>query len=80
MLYAKVHLDETLQKFPIDFLDEKQKQVIEGLKGKSGMFELTSGNSGLEQTKYQIRYSFEGDSTSGEQFLDMINSLYIFSK
>ena len=80
VLYANVDLDETIHKFPIDFLDERQKLVFERLKGKSGMFELTSGASELDQTKYQISYTFEGNSSSGEQFLDMINSLYIFSK
>ena len=80
VLYANIDLDETLHKFPIDFLDERQKLVFERLKGKSGMFELTSGESELDQTKYQISYTFEGNSSSGEQFLDMINSLYIFSK
>ena len=80
VLYANVDLDEALQKFPIDFLDERQKRVIDRLKGKSGRLELTSGYSDLDHTNYQISYSFDGDVNSGEQFLEMINSLYIFSK
>ncbi len=80
VLYANVDLDEALHKFPIDFLDERQKRVIDRLKGKSGVFELTSGKSQVDFTKYQLSYTFDGDSSSGEQFLDMINSLYIFSK
>jgi len=80
VLYAKVDLDESLSKFPIEFLDEKQKLVLDRMKGTSGMIELTSGRSELNSTKYNIEYYFEGDSSSGKQFLDMINSLYIFSK
>lgn len=80
VLYAKVDLDESLQKFPIEFLDERQKLVLDRMKGTSGTIELTSGRSGLNSTKYNIEYYFEGDSSSGKQFLDMINSLYIFSK
>ena len=80
VLYANVNLDEALHKFPIDFLDERQKLVIDRLKGKSGVFELTSGKSQVDFTKYQLSYTFDGDSSSGEQFLDVINSIYIFSK
>ena len=80
VLYAKVDLDESLSKFPIEFLDERQKLVLDRMKGTSGMIELTSGRSELNSTKYNIEYYFEGDGSSGKQFLDMINSLYIFSK
>ncbi len=80
VLYASIDLDETLQKFPIDFLDERQKRVIDRMKGNSGRIELTSGNSGMEHTQYKMSYSFEQGGDSGKQFLDMINSLYIFSK
>lgn len=80
VLYASVDLDETFQKIPFDFLDERQKNVIDRMKGKSGRIELTSGNSELDHTKYKMTYSFEQGGDSGKQFLDIINSLYIFSK
>ena len=80
VLYASVDLDETFQKIPFDFLDERQKNVIDRMKGKSGIIELTSGNSELDHTKYKMTYSFEQGGDSGKQFLDIINSLYIFSK
>jgi hypothetical protein len=80
VLYANVDLDETFQKFPIDFLDERQKRVIDRMKGNSGRIELTSGDSELDHTHYKMSYSFEQGGDSGKQFLDMINSLYIFSK
>ncbi len=59
VLYASVDLDETFQKIPFDFLDERQKNVIDRMKGKSGRIELTSGNSELDHTKYKMTYSFE---------------------
>ena len=80
VLYASVDLDETFQKIPFDFLDERQKNVIDRMKGKSGRIELTSGNSELDHTEYKMTYSFEQGGDSGKQFLDIINSLYIFSK
>jgi len=50
VLYASVDLDETFQKIPFDFLDERQKNVIDRMKGKSGRIELTSGNSELDHS------------------------------
>jgi hypothetical protein len=50
------------------------------MKGNSGRIELTSGYSELDHTQYKMSYSFEQGGDSGKQFLDMINSLYIFSK
>jgi hypothetical protein len=80
VVYASIDLDETFQKFPIDFVDERQKRVIDRMKGNSGRIELTSGYSELDHTQYKMSYSFEQGGDSGKQFLDMINSLYIFSK
>ena len=80
VVYASIDLDETFQKLPIDFLDERQKRVIDRMKGNSGRIELTSGYSELDHTQYKMSYSFEQGGDSGKQFLDMINSLYIFSK
>ena len=80
VVYASIDLDETFQKFPIDFLDERQKRVIDRMKVNSGRIELTSGYSELDHTQYKMSYSFEQGGDSGKQFLDMINSLFIFSK
>jgi hypothetical protein len=79
-LYASVDLDEAIQKFPTGFLDEKQKRVIERMKNQSGVFELVSSDSYIDHTTYRLRYGFQGDGSSGKQFLDMINAFYILSK
>lgn len=79
-LYANVDIDEAIEKFPVGFLDDKQKRVIERLQNQSGLFELSSSDSELNHTVYKMRYGFQGDGSSGKQFLDMINSLYILSK
>jgi hypothetical protein len=79
-LYANVDIDEAIEKFPLAFLDEKQKRVIERLQNQSGLFELSSSDSELDHTTYTMRYGFEGDGNFGRQLLDMINSLYILSK
>ena len=79
-LYANVDIDEAIEKFPLGFLDEKQKKVIERLQNQSGLVELSSSDSELDHTTYRMRYGFKGGGDPGIQFLNMINSLYILSK
>jgi len=79
-LYANIDIDETIEKFPLGFLDEKQKRVTERLQNQSGLFELSSSDSELDHTTYTLRYGFEGECDPGIQLLNMINSLYILSK
>ena len=79
-LYANIDIDETIEKFPLGFLDEKQKRVTERLQNQSGLFELSSSDSELDHTTYTLRYGFEGEGDPGIQLLNVINSLYILSK
>jgi hypothetical protein len=80
VLYAKLDLGESLNQFPQAFLDSKQKKVLNNLKNNSGSIELSSKDSELSQSLYGLRYSFESASSKANQFLDMINALYILSK
>ena len=80
MLYAKMDLGESLNQFPQAFLDSKQKKVLNNLKNNSGSIELSSKDSELSHTLYGLGYSFESTSSKANQFLDMINTLYILSK
>jgi hypothetical protein len=80
VLYAKMDLGESLNQFPQVFLDSKQKKVLNNLKNNSGSIELSSKDSELSHTLYGLRYSFESTSSKANQFLDMINTLYILSK
>jgi len=80
VLYAKMDLGESLNQFPQAFLDSKQKKVLNNLKNNSGSIELSSKDSELSHTLYGLRYSFESTSSKANQFLDMINTLYILSK
>jgi hypothetical protein len=80
VLYAKMDLGESLNQFPQVFLDSKQKKVLNNIKNNSGSIELSSKDSELSHTLYGLRYSFESTSSKANQFLDMINTLYILSK
>jgi len=80
VLYAKMDLGESLNQIPQAFLDSKQKKVLNNLKNNSGSIELSSKDSELSHTLYGLGYSFESTSSKANQFLDMINTLYILSK
>ena len=80
VLYANLDLNQSLNEFPSAFLDERQKNVLNNLKKKSGRIVLKSESSELNKTDYSLRYNFESTSSKASQFLDMINALFILSK
>ncbi|MEJ6505024.1 MAG: hypothetical protein QNK70_09800 [Crocinitomicaceae bacterium] len=80
VLYSNLDLNQSLNEFPSAFLDERQKNVLNNLKKKSGRIVLKSENSELNKTDYSLRYNFESTSSKASQFLDMINALFILSK
>ena len=80
VLYANLDLNQSLNEFPRAFLDERQKNVLNNLKTKSGSIVLKSELSELNKTDYSLHYNFESSSGKASQFLDMINALFILSK
>lgn len=80
VLYANLDLNQSLNEFPRAFLDERQKNVLNNLKTKSGSIVLKSKLSELNKTDYSLHYNFESSAGKASQFLDMINALFILSK
>ena len=76
-MYGHVDIQETLNRFPVGVLNPRQEEIVNSLKGKSGQFELNSGKTTSEQTKFNLQYTFEGDETTGKHLLDLINSIYV---
>lgn len=76
-MYGHVDIQETLNRFPVGVLNPRQEEIVQSLKGKSGQFELNSGKTTNEQTKFNLQYTFEGDETTGKHLLDLINSIYV---
>ena len=68
---------ETLNRFPAGVLNQRQEEILQSLKGKSGQLELNSSKTTSEQTKFNLQYSFEGEETTGKHLLDLINSIYV---
>jgi hypothetical protein len=76
-MYGHIDIQETLNRFPVGVLNPRQEEIVNSLKGKSGQFELNSGKTTSEQTKFNLQYTFEGDETTGKHLLDLINSIYV---
>jgi hypothetical protein len=70
----------TLNRFPSDLLNERRNEMINSLKGKSGKMYLKSSKTTSKSTNFNITYEFQGDEKSGKHLLDVINTLFIFSK
>jgi hypothetical protein len=79
-MYANINVAETINRFPMDVLNDRQNEIIQTLKGKSGSIELISSKTSLKKTDFKIEYTFQGEDTSGKHLLDLINSIYIVTK
>ena len=70
----------TLNRFPSDLLTEQRSEMINSLKGKSGKMYLESSKTTNKSTNFKLTYEFRGEENSGKHLLDLVNTLYIFSK
>ena len=70
----------TLNRFPSDLLNNQQSEMINSLKGKSGKMYLSSSKTTNKLTAFDLKYEFNGAEYSGQHLLDLINTVYIFSK
>ena len=80
-MYGEIDWANTLEKFPRDLFTEKQNEILDAMRGKSGNLKLTSSKTTVEKTSFDLVYSYDGSyENSGKYILDFINSLYIISK
>ena len=75
-----VDISGTLNRFPSDLLNQRQSDMVNALKGKSGKLYLKSTKTSKDNTNFLLTYSFLGEDKSGKHLLDLINTMYIFSK
>lgn len=74
------NLQQVAQKFPSDFLDPSQQQLMEFLRNKTGLVTLKSGETTSHSTSVTLNYSFNDTEKSGKHFLDLLNTLYLLTK
>lgn len=80
-VYGKIDWAEAIDRFPRDFFSDEQNAILDAMRGKTGVMELTSSKTSIEKTNYKLVYNFEGDyENSGKYLLDLMNSIYVISK
>lgn len=79
-MYGAIDIAQTLNRFPVDLLNDRQNELIQSLKGKSGQLELTSSKTDKSHTTFDLRYAYEGKESSAKHLLDLINTIYVVTK
>lgn len=80
-MYSYIDLAKSIEKFPRDFFNAEQNEILDAMRGKTGTMELTSSETSKDKTNFKLVYNFEGEyDTSGKYLLDLINSVYVISK
>ena len=80
-LYGYLNMGEVLSKLPQKLYPQKQRNVLNALKGKEGFVELTTVKTKRTSTKFTLNYYFQGEyKDSGKYLLDLINAAFILSK
>ena len=80
-MYGNIDVAHTIDKFPRDFFDERQNEIIDAMRGKTGRMELTTSETTKDKTTFDLVYHFDGSyENSGTYLLDLLNSIYVMSK
>lgn len=80
-MYAYFDWGLALDKLPREMFNTNQNEILDAMRGKSGIIELTSSKTTKEKTAFNISYRFEGNyENSGKYLLDMVNTVYVLSK
>jgi hypothetical protein len=80
-MYGNIDWANAIEKFPRSFFNERQNEIIDAMRGKTGRMELTTSETTKEKTNFDLIYYFEGNyDNSGKYLLDLLNSIYVISK
>lgn len=79
-IYGYADMNRAISELPQELFNDKENEVLDVFRDKSGSVELTSTKSERNQSTYEITYTFESQEDSGTYILDLINSLYVISK
>ncbi len=79
--YAKIDLDDAIAKIPKEIFTERENNVVDVVRGKNGIVEITSTKTTNSGTTFNLNYNYDADlNDSGKYILDLINSIYVISK
>lgn len=80
-LYAKIDLDEAITRLPGELFSERENNVLNVLRGKDGLVEVTTSATNAKRTSFDLVYTYNAQNTdAGSYILDLINSIYVISK
>lgn len=80
-VYAYADMGKAIENLPAGLFDDRQNEMLDVIRGKSGNLELTSIGAEDLSSDFKLVYNFEGDQDdSGAYILDLINSIYVFTK
>lgn len=80
-VYGYMNWGDILSKIPKDMFSSKENELLDSMRGKTGVFEVTSTKTSTKKTSYFIQYQFDGNyNNAGKYLLDLVNSAYILSK
>jgi hypothetical protein len=80
-MFGHINWSQAIDKFPRDFFSAKQNEIIDAMRGKTGVMELTSSKTTSTKTNFNLVYNFEGKyDNAGKYLLDLLNSVYVISK
>jgi hypothetical protein len=80
-MYGQIDWAKAIDGFPRDFFTEQENELIDAMRGKTGVMELTTSKTSKEKTNFDLVYNFGGNyDNSGKYLLDLLNSIYVISK
>jgi hypothetical protein len=80
-MYAHIDWARAIERFPRDFFNDRENEIIDAMRGKTGSMELTSSKTSKEKTNLSLVYNYQGVyDNSGKYLLDLLNSIYVISK
>jgi hypothetical protein len=80
-MYAHIDWARAIERFPRDFFNDRENEIIDAMRGKTGTMELTSSKTSKEKTNLSLVYNYQGVyDNSGKYLLDLLNSIYVISK
>ena len=80
-LFGYADLGKAIEGIPRELFSDRENEVLDVVRGKSGNIQLTSSATSNQYTNFKLHYNYEGeDGASGTYILDLINSLYVISK
>lgn len=79
--YSYIDLGKAIETLPKSLFTDRENQLIDVTRGKTGSLEFTSSGTSRNKTTFNLTYNFEGEyDSSGTYILDLINSLYVIAK